>query len=74
MAAMAARDMRRGEAVDYKALHGSSTADIYSVNGKKSYRPKSKVFQVERLLSRRKSGNVSTKYFCLFLISFSGVP
>ena len=35
------------------------TADIYQANGKKGYWPKSKIFQVERLLLKRKSDKVS---------------
>ena len=61
---MADRESRKRKQRDYKALHEFSTADIYQVNEKKRYRPKSKIFQVERLPSKRKSGKVSTK--CLF--------
>ena len=51
---------------DCKALHDLSTEDIYQTFKKKGYKPKSKIFEVERLVSRRKSGSVSTQCFCLF--------
>lgn len=65
---MADRERRKQKPRDYKALNVFSTADIYHVFKKKGYRPKSKIFQVERLLSRRKSGNLpfpTTDYFPL---------
>ncbi|KAL9976901.1 hypothetical protein ACROYT_G014242 [Oculina patagonica] len=49
---MAERELRKTKSVDYKALHSFSTADIYR---RKQYCPRSKIFQVERLVSKRKS-------------------
>ena len=64
---MANKESGKRKQNDYKALHEFSTADIHQVNEKKRYRPKSKIFQVERLLSKRKRGKVSMLFQSLSL-------
>jgi hypothetical protein len=67
---MADRVRRKKDPVDYAALERLSTADVYSNEKKKYHRQGSKLFQVERLISRRKCGKV-TNFLWLLVFVFA---
>ena len=53
-----ARSVRSKERVNYIALNNLSSTDIEPVStGKRKYKPWAKLYQVERLVSKRKSSN-----------------
>ena len=53
-----ARSVRSKERVNYIALNNLSSADFEPVStGKRKYKPGAKLYQVERLVSKRKSSN-----------------
>ena len=53
-----ARSVRSKECVNYIAQNNVSSADISPVcKGKRKYKPWEKFYQVERLVSKRKSSN-----------------
>ena len=67
---MADGESKKWKQNDHKALYEFFPTDNYQVNDKERYRSKSKIFQVERLLSKRKSGNRSTYSTVPLLIYF----
>ena len=67
---MADGESKKWKQNDHKALYEFFPTDNYQVNYKERYRSKSKIFQVERLLSKRKSGNGSTYSTVPLLIYF----
>ena len=51
-----ARSVERCERVDYVALNNLSSADLEPLfQAKRKYKPGAKLYQVERLISKRKS-------------------
>lgn len=67
---MADRTKRVTNTIDYKALHEYSTADTYSKILKRCYRSGSKLYDVERIISRRKVGHKDHEY----LLHWKGWP
>ncbi|XP_031559337.1 uncharacterized protein LOC116295605 [Actinia tenebrosa] len=60
---MAERSHRSTDRVDYKALNTLSTVDLdLSLKGKKKYSRGSKIYLVERLISRRKANKEELEY------------
>ena len=53
-----ARSSRGTDRVDYVALNNLSSADFETASkGKRKYKPGAKLYEVERLISKRKSSN-----------------